>query len=95
VPVPDILSGKAVRKVVGMRPPRKRELKENVLRRARQLADSGRFEGWQGVEFELRFFEGFPRARIWLVGPIRKELDNLCRLARLRKSASISTKSTK
>jgi hypothetical protein len=88
VPEFDILDAKAARKMRGMRLPRKRELKENVLRRARELAESGRFEGWQGIEFELRFFEGFPKARIWLIGPIRTELDNLCRHARIRKSVS-------
>jgi hypothetical protein len=28
----------------------RRELKEHVLQRARQLAESGRFEGWQGID---------------------------------------------
>jgi hypothetical protein len=95
VPVFDILNAKAVRKMRDKRLPKKRELKENVLRLARQLAESGRFEGWQGIEFELRFFEGFPTARIWLIGPIRTELDDLCRNARIRKSVSTSTKTTK
>jgi hypothetical protein len=62
---------------------KRRDLKEHVLRRARELADSGRFEGWEGIEFQLRFFEGFPRARIWIDGPLRKELDALCRNARI------------
>jgi len=75
--------------------PKKRELKEHVLRRARELAESGRFEGWQGIEFELRFFEGFTKTRTWLIGPIRRELNDLCRHARIRKSASASTKTTK
>jgi hypothetical protein len=74
-----------MRKMRDKRPPKKRELKEHVLRRARELAESGRFEGWQGIEFELRFFEGFPKVRIWLVGPNRKELDGLCRQAKSRK----------
>jgi hypothetical protein len=44
-------------------PPRlkRRDLKEHVLHRARELAESGRFEGWQGIEFQLRFFEGFSK----------------------------------
>jgi hypothetical protein len=71
---------------------KRRDLKEHVLRRARELAESGRFEGWQGIEFELRFFEGFPRARIWLTGPFRRELDDLCRHARIRKSVSTTTR---
>jgi hypothetical protein len=74
LPLPAILGAKPVRKMRDKRPPRKRELKVHVLRRARKLAESGRFEGWQGIEFELRFFEGFPKPRIWLVGPNRKEL---------------------
>jgi hypothetical protein len=90
-----MLGGKAVRKMRELPLPKKRELKKHVLRRARKLAESGRFEGWQGIEFELRFFEGFPKARIWLIGPIRTELDDLCRSARIRKSVSTSTKTTK
>jgi hypothetical protein len=95
LPVPAILGAKAVRKMRDKRPPKKRELKEHVLRRARELAESGRFEGWKGIEFELRFFEGFPKARIWLVGPVRRQLDILCRHARIRKSVSTSTKTAK
>jgi hypothetical protein len=54
---------------------KKKDREEYVRRRARELADSGRFERWQGIEFELRFVEGFPEARIWLAGePIREEL---------------------
>ena len=95
MPMLAILGAKAVRKMRESPLPKKRELKEHVLRRARTLAESGRFEGWQGIEFELRFFEGFPKARIWLIGPIRRELNDLCRHARIRKSASASTKTTK
>jgi hypothetical protein len=65
---------------------KRREQKEQVLRRARELAESGRFEGWQGIEFQLRFFDGFPKARTWITGPLRKELNSLCRNARIRKS---------
>ena len=32
--------------------------KEYVLRRAKELAEFGRFEGWQGIEFQLRLFDG-------------------------------------
>jgi hypothetical protein len=84
-----------VRKMRDLPLPKRRELKEHVLRRARKLAESGRFEGWEGVEFELRFFEGFAKARIWINKPLRKELDVLCRNARIRKSAATSTKTTK
>ena len=37
---------------------KRRDLKEHVVRRARELAESGRFEGWQGIEFQLRLFDG-------------------------------------
>jgi hypothetical protein len=51
--------------------------------RARELAISGRFERWQGIEFELTFVEGLPEARTLLAGrSIRKRLDLLCRRAR-------------
>jgi hypothetical protein len=69
------------------------EQKEYVLRRARELAESGRFEGWQSIEFQLRFFEGFSKTRVWMDGPLRKELDVLCRNARIR-SRSASRKTT-
>jgi hypothetical protein len=54
---------------------KRRDLKEQVLHRARELAESGRFEGWQSIEFQLRFFEGFSKTRVWINGPLRKELD--------------------
>jgi hypothetical protein len=72
---------------------KRRDLKEHVLRRARELAESGRFDGWHSIEFQLRFFEGFTRARIWIDGPLRKELDALCRNARIW-SRLASTKTT-
>jgi hypothetical protein len=67
---------------------KRREQKEYVLQRARELAESGRFDGWQSIEFELRFFEGFAKARVWISGPLRKELNSLCRNARIRRSRS-------
>ena len=70
----------------------RRDLKEHVRRRARVLAESGRFEGWEDIEFQLRFFDGFPKARTWITGPLRRELDVLCRNARIRRSRSASTK---
>jgi hypothetical protein len=41
---------------------------EYVRRRARELANTGRFERWQGIEFELRFVEGGRRLAFGL-GP--------------------------
>jgi hypothetical protein len=38
---------------------------EYVRRRARELANTGRFERWQGIEFELRFVEGGREAGVW------------------------------
>jgi hypothetical protein len=58
---------------------------EYVRRRARELADTGRFERWQGIEFELRFVEGVRDAGILLGSePLREELDMLCQRAKSR-----------
>jgi hypothetical protein len=66
-------------------PPR-RNNSEYVHRRAIELAKSGRFSGWLGVEFELRYVEGLQKARVWLDSePIREELDILCRQAKSRR----------
>jgi hypothetical protein len=63
---------------------RNKDNRKGYLRsRARELAMSGRFERWQGIEFELTFVEGLPEARTLLAGrSIRKALDLLCRRAR-------------
>jgi hypothetical protein len=64
---------------------KKKDREEYVRQRAKALADSGRFERWQGIEFELRFVEGFPEAGVWLGNrPIREELNILCERARSR-----------
>lgn len=68
-----------------MRRMNKRERQEYVLRRARELATSGRFDRWLNVEWELRFEEGFSEARQWLDSSfLRKELDGLCAKAKER-----------
>jgi hypothetical protein len=64
------------------------EQKERVVRRARELAESGRFEGWQGIAFHLQFFDGFSSAHISINGALKKELNSLCRNARIRRSRS-------
>jgi len=65
---------------------KKKDREEYVGRLARALAESGRFERWQGIEFELRFVEGFAEAGVWLGNrPIREELDMLCQRARSRR----------
>ena len=54
-----------------------------VIKRARELAASGRYFSWRDVEVVLRFEEDFPEARQWLDNPvIRDELDRLCEHAR-------------
>jgi len=66
---------------------------EYVRRRARELAESGRFERWQGIEFELRLVEGVREAGVWLGSePLREELDILCRQAKSRRPASTAKK---
>jgi len=66
---------------------KKRDHEEYVLRRAKELAESGRFTGWLGIEFELRYVEGFDLARAWLnYAPIREELDIICGQAKTRSS---------
>ena len=42
---------------------KQRSPKGYLRSRARELAMSGRFERWQGIEFELEFVEGLPAAR--------------------------------
>jgi hypothetical protein len=67
--------------------------KEYVRRRAKELAESGRFSGWLGIEFELRYVEGLQKARVWLDSePIRDELDILCRQAKSRRPPPTSKK---
>jgi hypothetical protein len=71
----------------------KKHREAHVRRRARELAEAGRFSGSLGIESELRFVEDFQEARVWLDSkPIREELDILCRQARSRKSAPTSKK---
>jgi hypothetical protein len=74
---------------------KKKDREEYVRRRAKELAESGRFEGWQGIEFELRFVEAFPEAGVWLGNrPIREELDILCRQAKSRRPTPNSKKAS-
>jgi hypothetical protein len=73
----------------------RRKLNDRVIyirSRARELAMSGRFERWQGIEFELRFAEGLLEACA-LLGPMRRELDILCQQARSRALIETSTES--
>jgi hypothetical protein len=64
---------------------KKKDCEGYVLRRAKELAETGRFTGWQGIEFELRFVEGFEPARVWLdYLPFREELDIICQQAKAK-----------
>jgi hypothetical protein len=66
-----------------MRRMKKSERQEYVMRRARELAQSGNFDRWSDIEFELRVREGFSEAREWLdTRFIRSELDGICAQAR-------------
>jgi CheY-like chemotaxis protein len=52
---------------------------QRMWRRAYELARSGKFSNWITIEWELRFNEGFPEARLSLDDPfVRIELDALC-----------------
>jgi hypothetical protein len=65
----------------GLEPNAEREA--YVVKRARELAASGRYFSWRDVEVVLRFEEDLPEARQWLDNPvIRDELDRLCQRAR-------------
>jgi hypothetical protein len=66
-----------------MRRLNKREQRERIPSRARELARSGRFSNWLEIEHELRFQEDLPEARHALDNElIRDELDRLCKAAR-------------
>ncbi len=57
--------------------------REYALRRARELARSGRFSNWLAIEKELRFEEWVPEAPFCLDDErIREELDRMCAEAR-------------
>lgn len=62
---------------------KKEERLETIHKRAYEYANSGRFSGWQEIEWKLRK-EGLFEARDELDRPaMRSELDDLCRKARL------------
>jgi hypothetical protein len=68
----------------GPRRMNKRQRREYVFRRSRELAISGKFSGWLEIELHLRFKEGFTEARLWLdSASVREELDMLCKQARI------------
>jgi hypothetical protein len=55
---------------------------QRVQDRARQLARSGKFNGWSAIAFKLQFEDGFTDAFGWLYGvSAQEELDGICREA--------------
>ena len=63
---------------------KKEERLEIIHKRAYEYANSGRFSGWQEIEWKLRK-EGLFEARDEIDRPaMRSELDDLCRKARLQ-----------
>ena len=66
-----------------MRRRTKRQQREYVGPRARELATSGKFRNWLGIEQHLRLEESCPEARHVLDNErIREELDRLCEVAK-------------
>lgn len=58
------------------------QLKDQALRRAEELARSGKYTDYVLIEHALKM-EGYKRARIWLDDSfIRQELNELCRQSR-------------
>ena len=58
---------------------KKRNRRDYVMRRARELAETGKYPRWNAIEYELRFVEGIKKARGWLDDrQIQDELDRIC-----------------
>lgn len=63
----------------------KREQREYIGPRARELAKSGKFTDWLTIEHHLRFEEHCPEARHVLDNErVREELDKLCKESQTR-----------
>ncbi|MER9585505.1 MULTISPECIES: hypothetical protein [unclassified Mesorhizobium] len=63
-----------------------RERDVRMWREAGKLAESGDYEGWQVIEWELRK-RGFPRAKLLLDNDrIRDKLDQLCKSAQAKRA---------
>lgn len=72
-----------------MRQRTKRQQREYVGPRARELAGSGNFHNWLGIEQYLRLEEFCPEARHVLDNELtREELDRLCKQARKDREAN-------
>jgi hypothetical protein len=62
--------------------------------RARELARSGKFNGWRPIAFRLQFEEGFAEAIQWTYSASTQEgLDIICRESRKRRNADQPSKS--
>ena len=62
---------------------------QQIQAKARELALSGTFVGWQPIAFTLQFEEGFAEAFDWIYSyGTREELDRLCADARARPRAN-------
>jgi len=58
------------------------ERRDRILQRARELASTGEYQGWQAVADQLRGNEGRCEARRVLErGPASAEIDHLCHRA--------------
>ena len=65
-----------------MKPKTKRQQREYVPKRARELACSGKFPNWLSIEIHMRYQEDCPEARHVLDNEVvREESDRLCREA--------------
>lgn len=63
----------------------KREQREYIGPRARELAKSGKFLNWHDIEIHLRHEEHCPKARHVLDNErVREELNKLCKEAQTR-----------
>ena len=64
---------------------KKQERQERCLARARELAASGEYSGYQLIVHILHR-EGYPEARGWLTDDfLRNELDQICAASRAKK----------
>lgn len=60
-----------------------------IVRRARELAETGNFSRWLSIEHHIRSKEGLQEARSVLDDQwLRKELDRLCDEAKRRKNSN-------
>ena len=62
----------------------------DIQKRARTLAQSGKFAGWRAIAFELQFEPGYHEGAKWLFSPAAKdEIESLCMATRAKKGAHL------